>query len=46
LFVGAEFDLHIRELYLRLGRAYELSGKHDQALAIYDELKRLGPKQS
>jgi predicted ATPase len=43
--VGAEFESHRRDLYLQLGRAYELGGQHEQALAVYDELERLTPKQ-
>ncbi len=44
--VGAAFEPHIRDLYLQLGRAYELGGQHEQALAVYGELERLSPKQS
>jgi predicted ATPase len=45
-FVGATQMLHRRDLYVQLGRAYELSGQHEQADAVYDELERLTPKQS
>jgi tetratricopeptide (TPR) repeat protein len=45
-FVGAEFEPNIRDLYVQLGRAYELGGQHKQALAVHDELERLTPKQS
>jgi len=43
--VGAEFEARLRDLYEQLGRAYELVGQPEQAKAIYDELKRLAPKQ-
>jgi len=43
---GAEFKSHLRDLYGQLSRAYELGGHHEQALAVYDELARLTPKQS
>ena len=32
--VGAEFESHRRDLYVQLGRAYELGGQHEQALAV------------
>jgi DNA-binding SARP family transcriptional activator/tetratricopeptide (TPR) repeat protein len=44
--VGTEFESQIGELYLLLGRAYEQGGQHEQALAVYNELERLTPKQS
>jgi DNA-binding SARP family transcriptional activator len=44
--VGAEFESQIHDLYAQLGRAYELSGQHEQALAVCAELERLTPKQS
>ncbi len=44
--VGAEFESLRRDLYLQLGRAYELSDQHEQALAVSAELERLTPKQS
>ena len=40
-FAGAELESHRRDLYLQLGRAYELGGQHKQALVIYDEHERL-----
>ena len=43
---GAAFESQIRDLYAQLGQAYELSGQHEQALAVYDDLARLMPKQS
>lgn len=43
--VGAEFESHRRDLYLQLGRAYELDGQHEQALAVCAELERLTPKE-
>jgi DNA-binding SARP family transcriptional activator len=46
LFVGAEAEAHVRDLYLQLGRAYELGRQHEQASAVYAELERLGTKQS
>jgi hypothetical protein len=44
--VGAEFESQIRDLYARLGQAYELGGHHERALAVSAELERLPPKQS
>jgi DNA-binding SARP family transcriptional activator len=44
--VGAAFESPIRDLYAQLGRAYELGGQHEQALAVFDDLARLTPKQS
>ncbi len=46
LFLGPEAEAHVHDWYLQLGRAYELNGNHEQALTIYDELKRLGPQPS
>ncbi len=43
---GAAFESQIRDLYAQLAQAYELSGQHEQALAVYDDLARLMPKQS
>ena len=43
---GAAFESHLRDLYAQLGRAYELGGQHEQALAVHDELARLTSKQS
>jgi hypothetical protein len=43
--VGTEFKSQIRDLYVQLGRAYELGGQHEQALAVFDELERLTSKQ-
>jgi tetratricopeptide (TPR) repeat protein len=45
-FVSPESEPNVRDLYVQLGRAYELGGQHKQALAVYDELARLTPKQS
>lgn len=42
LFVRPEFDVEVRELYLRLGQTYEHTGKREQADAVYAELERLG----
>jgi predicted ATPase len=42
---GTEFGSDVRDLYLQLGQAYEMNDQHEQALAIYDRLGRLGPKQ-
>ncbi len=44
-FAGAELESHRRDLYLQLGRAYELGGQHEQASVIYTELERLTPNQ-
>ena len=44
--VGADFEAHIRDLYLQLSRAYELGGQPEQALAVYAELEGLTQKQS
>lgn len=41
---GAAFEAHLRDLYLQLGRAYELGGQPAQASAVYEELERLEPK--
>ena len=43
---GGQFESLRRDLYLQLGRAYELAGQHQQAQAVYAELERLTPKQS
>jgi tetratricopeptide (TPR) repeat protein len=43
---GAAFESQMRDLYAQLGRAYKLSGQHEQALAVYDELARWTSKQS
>jgi predicted ATPase len=43
---GAAFEAHLRDLYLQLGRAYELGGQPAQASAVYEELERLEPKSS
>jgi DNA-binding SARP family transcriptional activator len=45
-FASPESEPNVRDLYVQLGRAYELGGQHKQALAVYDELARLTPKQS
>jgi DNA-binding SARP family transcriptional activator len=45
-FVGVEFEPNLHDLYVLLGRGYELGGQHEQALAVYNELERLTPKQS
>ncbi len=42
---GAEFVSQIRDLYTQLGQVYELNGQREQALEVYEELKRLTPKQ-
>ena len=44
LFTSGEVEPFIQDLYLQLGRAYELSGDHDRALVIHNELRRLGPQ--
>ena len=41
---GAKFESLRRELYVQLGRAYELAGQQAQAQAVYAELERLTPK--
>ncbi len=46
LFTNGEAGTYIRDLYSQLGRAYEMNGDHDQALAIHNELHRLGPQPS
>ncbi len=38
-------DLSLQTLYLQLGRAYEIAGSYDQALAVYDELQALAQAQ-
>jgi predicted ATPase len=38
-----EIQAHIRDLYLRLAEAYEMSDQPEQAQAAYDESKRLSP---
>ena len=43
---GAEFESQIRDLYTHLGRVYDLSDQHEQALALNDELERLISKHS
>ncbi|MGH2521358.1 MAG: hypothetical protein ACRDH2_02540 [Anaerolineales bacterium] len=43
---GSAFEAQTRDLYLQLGRAYELGGQPAQALAVYEELERLEPKQN
>jgi DNA-binding SARP family transcriptional activator len=43
---GEEFVLQIHDLYTQLGRVYELSDQHEQALALHDELERLTSKHS
>jgi predicted ATPase len=43
--VGAAFRSQIRDLYAQLGRAYELGGQHEQAVAVYAEWARLTSKQ-
>jgi DNA-binding SARP family transcriptional activator len=43
--VIAEFESELRELYLQLGRAYELSGQYERALSVDAELKRLASQQ-
>ena len=43
--VGAEFESQRRDLYVQLGRAYELGGDHKQSSAVYAEWARLTPKQ-
>ena len=45
LLVHLEFKSSIRDLYVQLGRAYELGGDHEQALAVDNELERLTSKQ-
>lgn len=40
------FESQMRVLYVQLGRAYELGGQNEQALAVYDDLARLTSKQS
>ncbi|MBP6786247.1 MAG: AAA family ATPase [Candidatus Promineofilum sp.] len=35
-------DPALGDLYWRLGRVYEVAGRHDEALRIYEELERLG----
>ncbi len=42
LFVSAEVKASLRDLYLQLGRAYELSGETERASAAYDEVEQLG----
>ena len=39
-FAGMEFEPHLRDLYLQLGRAYELNGQPEQALAVYNQLSK------
>ena len=41
---GAKFESLRRELYVQLGRAYELAGQQAQAQAVYAELERLTSK--
>ncbi len=41
---GVEFESHIQNLYSQLGQAYELDGQPEQALAVYDQLRKL-PRQ-
>ncbi len=43
-FVGKEFEAYKRDLYVQLGRAYELNDQPEQALAVCAELERLGLK--
>lgn len=44
--VGAEFERHLCEIYMYLGRAYELGGQPEHAKAASEELWRLAPKLS
>ncbi len=39
--VGAEFEVHLPDLYQQLGRAYELNGQPEQAMAVYELLSKL-----
>jgi predicted ATPase len=41
---STEFGSNIHGLYLQLGQAYEMNNQHEQALAIYARLGRLGSK--
>jgi predicted ATPase len=38
--LGPEPVSHMRELYLQLGRAYELSGQHERVRAVYEEMEQ------
>jgi DNA-binding SARP family transcriptional activator len=38
---GVDFEPHLRDLYVQLGRAYELNGRPEQAAAVYDQLSKL-----
>ncbi len=38
---GVAFESHLRDLYLQLSRAYELTGQPEQASATYDQLSKL-----
>jgi len=40
---SVEFQSHIRDLYLRLAEAYELSNQPERAQSVYEELQRLSP---
>jgi predicted ATPase len=40
---NVEFQSHIRDLYLRLAEAYELSNQPERAQSVYEELQRLSP---
>ena len=42
---GAEIESRIRDLYVQLGQAYELSGQPEQAAVVHAERARLAPKQ-
>lgn len=35
---GVEFELHLQDLYLRLGRAYELNDQPEKAAALFSQL--------
>jgi predicted ATPase len=43
---GADFESPIRDLYAQLEQVYELSGQHEQVVALSDELERLALKHS
>jgi len=43
---GPNFELQIRDLYTQLAQVYELNGQHEQALDVYEELKRVVFKNS